>query len=212
MHLTTASSTAPPSVWLEPHSRLDGMALIDHLFNRLDGLYPHRWRSAFANEQAIANWRAAWADGFEVEGITLAEVKTGLDACRRQFAWPPSFAEFVTACRPVLDAEAAYYEAVTQMQRREAGEDTWSAPAIFWAARKIGLDLLARPYATLKGRWAVALVEAMDSVRNGKLPAEIPARLVPLPAPGKTTVPREVAVQRIAEMRDALTRKMTLAA
>jgi hypothetical protein len=102
----TTSSTSPPSVWLDPHPKLDGLALIDHLFNRLDGMYPHKWRSAFASDQAVANWRTAWAEALADEGVTLEEVRAGLRACRRQ-GWPPSFAEFFRACRPPIDCQSA---------------------------------------------------------------------------------------------------------
>jgi hypothetical protein len=58
------------NAWLSPQPALDNMTLIDLLFNRLDGLYPNRWRASFRNEHAIANWREAWADGFVSEGLT----------------------------------------------------------------------------------------------------------------------------------------------
>jgi hypothetical protein len=193
-------STSRLSAWLDPHPKLDGVALIDHLFNRLDGLYQNRWRAAFANQQAIDNWRIAWAEGFVEEGITLTEVKRGLDECRRRFDWPPSFAEFMKACRPALDYERAFHEAVEQMRRRETGEDVWSTPAVFWAAIKLGNDLLAHPYASLKSRWQAALDEAVEGVRTGKLPASAPKRRDALPPPGKSSVPPEIAKQRLAEI------------
>jgi hypothetical protein len=210
MHTTTKPSTSPLSAWIDPHPKLDGVALIDHLFNKLDGLYPHRWRSAFANQHAIANWRQAWAEGFAEEGITMAEIKRGIAECRRLFDWPPSFAEFVKACRPALDYERAYEEAVEQMRRRDAGEDSWSTPAVYWAATKLGVDLLAHPYQSIKGRWHAALDEAIEGIRTGKLPAAVPKRREALPAPGQCSVPPEVAKQRLAGIRDMLARKMTM--
>ena len=152
------SSTASMNAWLSPQPALDNMALIDLLFNRLDGLYPNRWRASFRNEQAIANWREAWADGFVAEGLTPKDVREGVKACRTRFDWPPSFAEFVSACRPQLDAEAAHTEAVRQIRLREFGMDTWSHPAIFWAAQSIGrFDLLRLPYDQIRKRWEGAL-------------------------------------------------------
>lgn len=209
MHPTRQSSTAPLSAWLDPHPKLDGVALIDHLFNKLDGLYPHRWRSAFANEHAISNWRQAWAEGFCEESLTLVEIKLGISACRRMFDWPPSFAEFAKACRPPLCYERAFLEAIDQMRKREHGEDVWSSPAVFWAACKLGGDLRAHPYQAIKGRWHAALDDAIDGVRTGKLPTEIPQRAVALPAPGQTFIPPEVARERLAELRDSLARKFT---
>ena len=210
MHPTTKPSTSPLSAWIDPHPKLDGVALIDHLFNKLDGLYPHRWRSAFANQHAIANWRQAWAEGFAEEGMTMAEIKRGIAECRRLFDWPPSFPEFVKACRPALDYERAFIEAIEQMRKRETGGDEWSTPAVYWAAVKVGGDLRACPYPSIKGRWMAALDDAIEGIRTGKLPADVPQRREALPAPGQCSVPPEVAKQRLANIRDILARKMTM--
>jgi hypothetical protein len=174
-------STSPLSVWLEPHPKLDGLALIDHLFNRLDGMYPHKWRSAFANDHAVANWRMAWAEGFADEGITLEEVRCGLRACRSQ-DWPPSFAEFFKSCRPPIDSGAALIEAVEQMRRRDTNDDAWSHPAIYWAAAKIGsFDLLSRTTKDLEPIWRRELQDQMSKGEWSDIPRRVPA----LPAPGQ---------------------------
>lgn len=209
MHPAT-SSTFSTNPWLDPHPALDGLAVMDHLFNRLDGLYPHRWRSAFPSPDSIANWRQAWAEGFAEEGMTMAEIKRGIAECRRLFDWPPSFPEFVKACRPALDYERAFIEAIEQMRKRETGEDEWSTPAVYWAAVKVGGDLRAYPYNAIKGRWQAALDDAIEGIRTGKLPAAVPQRREALPAPGQCSVPPEVAKQRLAGIRDMLARKMTM--
>lgn len=189
------SSTSPPSVWLDPHPRLDGLAPIDHLFNRLDGLYPHRWRSAFANDKAVENWRVAWADGLCEERVTLVEVRAGLAACRRR-EWPPSFAEFLRACRPGADPTAALLEAIEQMARRESGRDTWSHPAIYWAAAKIGAyDLARKTLRELGPEWSRVFGEQLAL---GDWP-EIPERLPALPAPGHCHS-REVGEETVRAM------------
>ncbi len=191
----TSSSTNQNDMWIRPHPALDGVALIDHLFNRLDGLYPLRWRSAFANDTAIANWRTAWAESLTDERVTMAEIKRGLAVCRKRIAWPPSFAEFLTACRPALDAEQAFYEAVRQMQKRESGADSWSNPALFWAASRLGGDLMRYAYETVKNRWKSELDKALSELRAGSLPTTIPDRRVALPPP------TEPASQSIAESK-----------
>lgn len=209
MHPTTKSSTSPLSAWLEPHPRLDGVALIDHLFNRLDGLYPQRWRSAFPTKHAIANWRQAWAEGFAEDGLTMAEIKRGLDECRRTLDWPPSFAEFVKACRHPPDYEALFLEAVEQMRRRESDTDVWSSPAVYWAASRIGWELRSYPYATVKSRWVSEIDRAIADVRAGTLPTIIPKRLDALPAPDQVaTMPAAEAKAKIAAIRDAIAMKM----
>lgn len=189
------SSISPLNAWLEPRQALDGLALIDHLFNRLDGLYPNKWRAAFANDQAIANWRTAWAEGFADEGVTADEVRAGLKACRRR-EWPPSFAEFFKDCRPSIDYQVALMEAVEQMGRRESKTDRWSHPAIYWAAVKIGsYDLSRKTLRELQPDWNRAFG---DQLALGQWP-EIPDRLPALPAPDETHS-AEVGRETIREM------------
>jgi hypothetical protein len=189
------SSTSPLSAWLDPHPRLEGLALIDHLFNRLDGLYPHKWRSAFANDQAVANWRISWAEGLADEGVTAEEVRHGLRQCRKR-DWPPSFAEFFNDCRPPIDFTSALIEAVEQMARRDSGSDRWSHPAIYWAAVKIGsYDLSRKTLKELGPEWNKAF---SDQLALGKWEA-IPVRPPALPAPGQTHS-REVGKETIQAM------------
>ena len=179
---------------------------MDHLFNRLDGMYPHRWRSAFPNDQAIQNWRAAWADGFSEEGITLDEIRGGMSVCRRLYDWPPSLGEFIKCCRPSMDYERAYLEANEQMYRRREGWDVWSNTAIYWAACAMGNDLSNHPYKVMQNRWAAALDKAIDQVKRGSLPSDVPVKLTELPAPGKTTVSQEQAAANIIQIKTMLNR------
>ncbi len=196
------SSTSQLSAWLDPHPRLEGLALIDHLFNRLDGLYPNRWRAAFASDKAIANWRIAWAEGLSDEGITAEEVRHGLRECRKR-DWPPSFAEFFKDCRPPVDFTAALLEAVEQMARRESNSDRWRHPAIYWAAAKIGAyDLGRKTLKELEPEWRKAFG---DQLALGHWP-EIPKRAPALPAPGHThsrEVGRETVQAMLARLKRA---------
>jgi hypothetical protein len=107
-------------------------------------------------------------------------------------------------CRPPIDYERAFAEAVEQMRRRETGDDVWSAPAIYWAAVTLWSELQSHPYASIKGRWHAALDEAVEGVRSGRLPSDIPRRVDALPAPGRCSVPPEVARGRIAEIMKKL--------
>jgi len=169
---------------------------MDHLYNRLDGLYPHKWRSNFQNQQAIDNWCASWAESFEEEGITPNDVKAGLKACRTRYDWPPSCAEFIKACKPEVDPMVAYYEAVNGVGERERGKTgEWSHPAIFWAAATMSYDLQHLPYASVKTRWERALAEQMQ---KGTW-AEIPVPMIALPAPGKGKLAKEAATRLIED-------------
>lgn len=174
-------STAPHSSWLEAHPSL-GISPMDHLFNRLDGAYPNRWRSSFPSNQAIANWAESWAEAFEEVGLKFDEVKAGLKRCRTKYDWPPSVAEFIKACRPPVNYDAALYEACQQLRLRADGKDQWTNPAFFWAAVKVGeFDMLNTGHGQLIKRFAAAL----DEVLEGEI-SPVPARAIALPAPGKT--------------------------
>jgi hypothetical protein len=179
------------------------MAWIERLFARLSAFYGSKfadlWRGC--DLEAV---KAVWAN--ELAGYSRDELARGIAACRTR-DWPPTLPEFMKACRPPLDYEHAFLEAVEQMRLREAGEDRWSTPAVFWAAVKLGSDLSAYPYQSIKGRWKAAIDEAIDGIRAGKLPAEVPKRRETLPAPGQCSVPPEVAKQRLAAIRGMLAAK-----
>lgn len=186
---------APRNVWFEVHPKL-GISLMDHLFNRLDGAYPNRWRASFPSETSIQNWRESWAEAFVKKQITLEEIKRGISGCQDLYDWPPSLPEFLKACRPPINPEASFAEAVKQLQLRKEGNDTWSHPAIYWASQSIGtFDMLNLPWAVIKGRWTKALAEFLD---EPTLPA-VPAFLVQLPPPGQTSIAPGEAHKRIEE-------------
>lgn len=196
--MTTAPSTSTLNVWTEPRESLDGISAIRHLFNRLDGMYPIRWRSAFGGPEAIHAWEMTWAEAFADERITPREVADGLRNCRRLYDWPPSLPEFLRACRPELDEQAAYHEAVAGMIERErGGTGTWSHPAIYWAAVRIGRrDILANGYQAMRGRWEAAL---RDVLAQGEW-SPVPEPTRALPAPGQATISREEARRVLAEL------------
>ena len=184
------------SAWHEIHPKL-GVSLMDHLFNRLDGMYPNRWRAAFSNEYAIANWRDAWAEAFDEEGITTQMISDALSACRKAYDWPPSLAEFMKVCKPAIDVDAALYEAIDQMRARQQGKDEWSHPAVFWAAARVGeFDMLGQTFAVLKPRFEAAL----NAVLKGDNFQPVPPRVPMLQAPGRAESTREYGRQRLDEL------------
>lgn len=170
--------------WLTPHVKLDGVSLMDHLFNRMNGSYPNKWRSNFRDEQAVQDWRISWAEAFEDEGLTANDVALGIKNCRRMFDWPPSLTEFLRAARPYLEPDVAFFEAVRGLQARSRGKQgDWSHPAIFFAALSVGqYEMRNDSYQQLKGRWAKAL---SDQLSLGSWP-EIPPVMEALPAPERT--------------------------
>ena len=175
-----------------------GVSLIDRLWNRLDGLYPGKFRACFPSQHQIDNWADAWADGFVRDGLTMAELAAGMEALRAGSDWPPSYPEFLKLCRRPVDLRERFFVAIEQMRnRRDRKTQRWPDNRTFWAAVRLGNDLLAQSYDQLAARWAVAWKEAAD-----KADEEIPdvAPDAALPAPGKTTIPVEEAKRRIAAM------------
>lgn len=170
---------------------------MEHLFSRLDGMYPIRWKSAFPSQDAIDNWMIAWSESFIEEGITPEMIRGGLKGCRTKYDWPPSCSEFLKACKPSIDPVVAYYEAITGIAVRAHGEmGVWSHPAIYWAAMPLSFDLGSQTFSQMKARWESALNEQME---RGNWPA-IPAPMVALPAPGKSELSKEKATAMVAEL------------
>ncbi|NKI68931.1 hypothetical protein GN109_05820 [Collimonas pratensis] len=204
--LTLTNSANQFSAWFEELEAFDGLSAMDHLFNRLDGAYPHKWRSNFPNADAIDNWKTSWAEAFEEEGIRPADIRGGLRACRTKYDWPPSCAEFIKACRPSVDPLIAYYEAVNGLQARAKGETgEWSHPAIFWATLNIAGDLLNQPFSKMKTQWERALEVQMAKHEW----EEVPKSMLALAAPGKTLLSRESADKMVKEIGAAgVTKKM----
>lgn len=149
-------------------------AFVERIFQRMEDRYGALWADrygAFPRERVMRTWAEDLAD------LSRDELVRGMTACKdRKF--PPTLPEFREMCRPPIDAEAAYSEAVEQMRHRERGEDRWSHPAIFWAAANVGsFDLRNGTWGSLKSRWTKALQSELD---KGHWP-EIPPRVPELP-------------------------------
>lgn len=190
------SSTAPNSRWFEVHPTLK-VSMIEHLYNRLDGAYPHWWSSNFASEVALRNWAESWVEAFEEEGISPKDVAAGLKTCRLRYQKPPSCAEFIQACKPFADPVPAYHEAIVGIEARRKGEwGVWSHPAVYWTATLLARDLMTQSYGQVKDRWAATLAAQLARGEWAEIPAPAPA----LPAPGKGTLSREDAARMLAEL------------
>lgn len=169
---------------------------MDRIFARLEAFYGARLADAWKGSD-VAAVKRVWAE--ELAAYTADEVRKGLDACRAR-DWPPTLPEFLKACRPPLDYEAAFLEAVEQMRLRDEGKDKWTRGAAYWAAVRLGRDLQTLPYVALKGRWHTALDAAAAQVASGELPAQVPVRTVSLPAPGGTSASKERVREHLAAL------------
>jgi hypothetical protein len=184
-------STGRRGVWLEVHAVL-GISLMDHLYNRMEGMYPQRWKANFPSATSIQNWRESWAEAFEDERITPQDIAVGLKACRKRYDWPPSLPEFIKACKPPIDYENLFAGAAVSVSTGK-----WENKLAYWATQYVGsFEVRNDPYAKMKNRWTKAIDELLE---DGELP-EIPPSREALPAPGKQSISKEEAAMRVKEL------------
>lgn len=153
---------------------------IERLFSRFAAYYGARFHDMWGG-QRLDDVLAIWAD--ELGDLTPDEMVRGVAAAKIA-KFPPTLPEFIAMCRPPLDPESAFNEAVQQMALRDQGRDAWSHPAIYWSAATIGaFDLRNASWSAIKPRWSRVL---QAELAKGEWPA-VPPRLDALPAPGSTT-------------------------
>lgn len=167
------------------------------LLNRIRAMYGQKfidqWRGVTPGEMKEI-WSVALAD------YSLEEVLHGLVACMSRI-WPPTLPEFLTLCRPPMDYEETFFEAVKQMRKREVGTDQWSRPAIYWAAVEFGSwDLRNASWDRAKARWTRLLDEQLGKT---DLPP-VPPRMDALPAPGQCITDPEKVKQIIEQCKARL--------
>ena len=183
------------------------MAWVSKLFMRLHGRFGNGFFDKFrvgqtdrdGNDIGVENAKQVWAE--ELAGLAGEEIARGLAT---KFKFPPSCDEFLTACRPdeSSDLEAMFHRAVREMQKRRDYEpQNWPSSRLYWAASRLGNDLLHQSYSQLKGRWAEAW-QASDADRGSPVPDV--AKADALPAPGKTTLSQEQVTKRVAGLRCAM--------
>lgn len=199
------SSTSQIS-WLTKSSKFKGKTPVEQLFDKLDALYPTKWKMQFKSALDLENWHQCWGEELDGFGVTFTEATEGLKKIIRVHRdWPPTFPQFLEACRPSVDPEAAFYEAVKQMQLREKGRDEWSSPVVYWAAVILGRDLMSYSYSQVKVRWEYALEEAKNDISEGKRSNEVPPRLKRLTEPQK---PVRQGMSEVAEREFAKTKEI----
>lgn len=184
-------------------STLDSAAPIDWTQRVLDVMATH-YGARFFDQ-----WRGVPADAVKrawtarLSRLKPREIQRGLGAlevCK----FPPTLPEFVLLCRPQIDHEAVFHEAVEQMHKRHhGGGDVWSTAVVYWAATRLGEDLRRYPYSTLRGRWRRALAAVEKDIEAGELPNEVPLRrpLLSKPVPPST---REFGRARLQEIKQSM--------
>lgn len=183
MNQLQTSETLPalPASWTE------------RLFTRLATMYGTKFLDMWKGLDLNAV-KQAWAE--DLAGYSADELKRGLEWCKTQ-DWPPTLPAFMTACRPVLDAKSEWAEACDQMRIRleGRGNDRWTRPQVYWAAVAIGaFDMNNSSWDQISARWKAALATAKTD--------PIPEYRAALPAPGKQTVTKDEAKDRMGELKN----------
>lgn len=167
--------------------------LVDRLHALYGAQFLRQWEGI--DKRALA---LAWAE--DLAGYTGEEIARGLSACKAK-PFPPTLPEFLLLCRPTLNPEAAYHEAVAGMVARNSGErGEWSHPGIYWAAVRVtSHDLLSMGWQAIRSRWEAALRDVMAKGRWEPVPEPTKA----LPAPGQSHLSRDQQRQAMEQVRNA---------
>jgi len=142
---------------------------VEKLFAKMHALYGAKFLEQWAGIDIDAVQRQ-W--GIALGKMTPEQIRRGtllMEACD----FPPTLPQFIKLCKPVLDPQAAYFEAVAGIAAREQGKrGEWSDPAIYWATTIIGaFDLKTQPYAQIRRRWEKALSDAQTHPHAKSIPA-----------------------------------------
>ncbi|MEX3924377.1 hypothetical protein AB4Y36_10150 [Paraburkholderia sp. BR10936] len=165
-------------------------------FDALVSKFAGRGAGSELADAVLANMRIQWGDDIREAGFTWSEIQRGVKACKRA-RFVPVWGEFAEACRPAINPQAALYEAIEQMRKRQFGKDVWTNPAIFWAARKIGEhDMIQGSVTSLLPRFEAALAQVLAS---GKI-QPVPERIMELPAPGAAESTREHGRKQLSNL------------
>lgn len=174
----------------------DPQKVFARLFEFMTGMYGSRFTDAWKGvKQEIM--QGVWEK--EIANYTMKEIATGVEACKR-LKYPPTLPEFLMLCRPPVEPEDAFYEAVEQMKKRAVGLDVWAHPATFYAASELSFELRTRSYDQIKYRWQRALARAQSGIQNGTLSREIPRAKLALPNDPNTGGPPDHIRQKMKEM------------
>lgn len=155
---------------------------VEKLFIRMHALYGAKFLEQWKGIDSDAVQRQ-W--GIALGKMTPEQIRRGMllmETCDL----PPTLPQFIKLCKPTLDAQAAYFEAVAGIAAREQGKTgEWSDPAIYWATTAIGaFDLKSQPYAHIRRRWEQALRDAQAHPHAEPIPApEMKSAALDMPAP-----------------------------
>jgi hypothetical protein len=175
--------------------------LTSKLFTKMQALYGARFNDQWRKVE-LGAMRRHW--GIALGKLTVEQIRRGM-ALLETLDLPPTLPQFIKLCKPALDPQAAYFEAVAGINAREHGQaGVWSDPAIYWATTVIGaFDLKNQAYAQICRRWQAALADAQANPRNELIPAPD----AKLPESDEVAMPQDKAPEIVAiEVAAKLTR------
>ena len=188
-------------------------AWIDKIFRKMHGRFGNQFVDKFRSGESftvtlmdgsteerdtgIENAKTVWAE--ELAGFSNEELKQGM--ATRFLYGAPDLDKFQLACRQVIEIDVAVQMqlAITQMsRRRQYLEENWPDNRTFWAAQRLGNDLLVQEPWRLKDRWAAAWMEAERDINRGIPEASTQVLLAP---PAKLTMTKAQASEKAAQLK-----------
>lgn len=172
---------------------------VERLFARLAAIFGNRLANLY-DGQPPQDVKREWAEA--LAGYRSDEIRRGLDECRTR-AWPPALGEFCRMCRPCLDPERAWHEAVDGLLARDKGEvGEWTHPAVFRAACRLSLELRGGTYKHHSSRWQHVLSGELRAGWGEEIPKPAP-RLEMTPSKGHGMNDVDATVRdRLAVLRE----------
>ena len=160
-------------------------ALFVKMLNTFGSRFADMWRGT-----DIDAVKATWAP--ELSKLSRDEFTKGVQALVT-LEWPPTLGQFLNLCRPKLDAQKAFVEALNGLVARDRGEvGVWSHPAIFWATVRLGaFDMKNSTYPQIAGRWQSALEDELAKKEWDEIPK--PALRLPIEKVSKAVAEKYLA-------------------
>ncbi len=177
-------------------------AVMLRIWRRMSEIYGHKWASQNGS-QPSDTWAVALAD------VTVEQIAGAFRLLLRDLPeWPPTLPEFVKMCRPSPEAlglppaRDAFQEAARNAHPSCAVDAVWSHPAVYHAARQVGLYRIRTASADAVWKeFEHAYAVTVRAVIEGKDLPDVPKAL---PAQISRPTEQAEALKRIAAMKAAI--------
>jgi hypothetical protein len=181
--------------------KVQGMTLTktELLFQRMTGLYAHKWTSAYGTEPT-PEWRMV------ASNCTAEMIKRGLDRCVTEFeSWPPNPLEFRALCLPRAEdfglpsEQEAFAQIVGNVKERH--------PSVVLTMRTMGSDLFTLRHADEKKARSMFAAEWAKTIQfvaeGGELPE--PEKQIPERPQGTAEGREKAGAKALGELKGLFT-------